>query len=282
MMIQLPSGTVAYDDSGDGDPVLLVHATLHDRSDYDEVARELARSHRVLALDWPGHGESPRAPKPESAALFGQILTEFVDALQLVNLVIVGNSVGGFAACQVALDRPTSVAGLVLVQGSGFAPRTRAIRAFCRLQGSRWAVRAFLRVQVPRYMRARTPRDREIVRRVVARSRTAEGSRVAASLWRSFNDPRHDLRQRGRDIEAPTLVTWGSLDKNLNIAWGRAIERTIPDTRFVDMATGHLPFSSDPRGWCDLVAPFIAHVQSAPSSERDIEYGNQPMVPGSP
>jgi pimeloyl-ACP methyl ester carboxylesterase len=59
-------GTVSYTDEGSGPPIVLLHAALHDRTDYAPVAASLAQGRRVLALDWPGHGESPRR-KPRCA-----------------------------------------------------------------------------------------------------------------------------------------------------------------------------------------------------------------------
>jgi pimeloyl-ACP methyl ester carboxylesterase len=268
--IQLPAGAVAYDDIGHGPVVVLLHATLHDRSDYQHVAAALAATNRVIAIDWPGHGESPLPDDPASlsAVGLGDVLVQFVHALDLAGIVLVANSVGGYAACHLALTAPGRVAGLVIVQGSGFVPQTRVIRAFCKLQGHPGTIRALFRVQVPRYMSPRTDHDTQIVERVVDRSKTKPGAEVAAAIWRSFNDPRHDLRARAAQITAPTLVTWGVRDKNLKVEWGRAIHDTIPGSTWVEMDTGHLPFTSDLDGWLGIVGPFIAdaHERNAATS----------------
>ncbi len=56
--IQTRAGRVAYRESGSGPTVLLLHATLHDRHDYDPIVDALARRYRTIAVDWPGHGDS--------------------------------------------------------------------------------------------------------------------------------------------------------------------------------------------------------------------------------
>ncbi|WP_405181094.1 alpha/beta hydrolase [Nocardia sp. NBC_01377] len=268
--IELSTGPVSYSDDGSGPAVVLLHATLHDRTDYDAVAAALASTNRVIALDWPGHGASPSPPAPlrETAVLYGEVLEEFVLALGLQRVVVVGNSVGGYAACSLALTHPERVAGLVIAQGSGFVPPTPLIKAFCRLQGRPWAVRMGFRHSVPRYMAPRSVHDEQIVESVIARSQTREGSRTAANLWASFNDSRQDLRARAVDITAPTLITWGMLDKSLKVQWGKAIHTAIPHSTWVEMDTGHVPFASDTAAWLSIVAPFIAETHAATSKHQ--------------
>ncbi len=101
-------GTVSYTDAGDGPPVLLLHANLHDGTDYVPVLDGLTRGRRVIAVDWPGHGSSPAPDTMLGAPEFGDLAIEFVDALDLSNLVIIGNSVGGYAACRTHSNGPTA------------------------------------------------------------------------------------------------------------------------------------------------------------------------------
>ena len=62
--MQTSLGMVSYTDVGSGPPVVLLHAALHDRTDFAPVTEALATGRRVLALDWPGHGESPLPATP--------------------------------------------------------------------------------------------------------------------------------------------------------------------------------------------------------------------------
>jgi pimeloyl-ACP methyl ester carboxylesterase len=125
-------GPVSYTDQGRGPAVLLLHAALHDRTDYDAVRDSLLQRHRVLAVDWPGHGESPSPDKPLTAVQFGDLAIEFVDRLELSNLVVIGNSVGGYAACRLAIERREHIAGVVLVNTGGFTDHNAATRGSVR------------------------------------------------------------------------------------------------------------------------------------------------------
>jgi len=255
-------GTVSYTDDGQGPPALLLHAALHDRTDYDVVRDSLLQHHRVLAVDWPGHGESPSPDAPLTAVQFGDLAVEFVDRLDLTNLVVIGNSVGGYAASRLAIERQERIAGVVLVNTGGFTEHNAATRAFCALMGRPEIVRLMFPAFVRAYMHARTAGDRAIVRRVVARGRTLDGARTAAALWRSFTEPGHDLRQAASAITAPVLITWGTKDVSAPRRWGDQVASAIPGSRFETFPTGHVVFASEPGTWLATVQPFVASVQS--------------------
>ena len=93
-MVETRVGKVAYSDVGEGPAVVLLHATLHDRHDFDPIVERLQRDYRVIALDWPGHGESPAPSQPPTAALYADVLADVVAALDLPPAAFVGNSVG--------------------------------------------------------------------------------------------------------------------------------------------------------------------------------------------
>jgi pimeloyl-ACP methyl ester carboxylesterase len=256
--MQTSFGTVSYTDDGVGPPVLLLHAALHDRSDFEPVHSAFTRGRRVFALDWPGHGASPMPAEPLRAVQFGDLVVEFADRLDLRNVVVIGNSVGGYAACRLELDRPDRVAGIVLVNTGGFTPHNPATRVLCRrVLGRPAVVKALFPVFVRAYMKATTPHDRAIVRRVVARARTTDGANVAATLWRSFTDPGHDLRTRAADITAPVLITWGAADPTAPLRWGTLVADSIFGAALETFPTGHVVFSSAPTEWLTRVIPFV-------------------------
>jgi pimeloyl-ACP methyl ester carboxylesterase len=259
--LQARTGTVAYSDTGNGRPVVLLHATLHDRHDFDPVVGPLARDHRVIAVDWPGHGESGPVDGV-TGPLLADVLEDIVDQLGLNSAVFVGNSVGGSAAARLAITRPNTVAGLVLVNTGGFVPNNLVTNAFCRLMGTPTITRRMLPRIVPAYMRARTAADDRIVRKAVARARTRDGAATAASLWRSFATPEYDLRPRAHHITAPTLVVWGAKDPTLSLRVGRATHEAIAGSELAVLQTGHVVFSSDPDGFLAVVEPFLRRLDA--------------------
>ncbi|MCV7298720.1 alpha/beta fold hydrolase [Mycobacterium barrassiae] len=254
---QTSLAAVSYTDEGSGPPILLLHAALHDHTDFDPVRASLGQGRRVLTLDWPGHGASPPPPEPLRAVEFGDLLVEFADLLDLRGLVVVGNSVGGYAACRLALERPERVSGVVLVNTGGFTPHSVFTRFFCAVMGRPAVVRAAFPAFVRAYTRAKNSADAAVVRRVVDRARTPDGAKIAAALWKSFTEPGHDLRTRASGIAAPVLITWGAEDLTAPARWGRAVAAAIPGSSFETFPTGHVAFSSAPAAWLNTVLPFV-------------------------
>jgi pimeloyl-ACP methyl ester carboxylesterase len=268
--VQTRTGAVRVSEQGSGPPVLLLHATLHDRRDFDPIVPALARDYRVIELDWPGHGESPAPPAPlqPSAMLFADVLEDLVRAMDLPPALLIGNSVGGFAAARLAITHPDRVSGLVLVDSGGFIPANPLIRGFCRIMGTP----AFARVALPRfvrsYMKAKTQSDREIQARAIARAKTTAGIATAAALWRSFAAEEYDLRPRAGELSAPTLIIWGAKDTAIPLRAGRATLAALPGSRLEVLDTGHVVFSSEPEAFLSLVEPFMKRASHPGSHAR--------------
>jgi len=266
--IQTRAGRVAYHESGSGPTVLLLHATLHDRHDYDPIVEALARRYRTIAVDWPGHGDSDPidAPLEAGAPLFADVLEDVVDALGLSRVVLIGNSVGGYAAARLAINRPDCVAGLILVNSGGFVRWNWLTRATCRILGTPSVFRRIAPPLVRGYMKSRTDSDREISERVIAAAKTAQGTRTATGLWRSFATPGHDLRSRAAELSAPTLIVWGKKDMLTPLSAGRATHDAIRGSRLEILDTGHVVFSSDPEAFLAVAEPFLESVSRREST----------------
>ena len=110
-------GAMAYLDSGDsGCPLLFLHGTGCDASDWMPVIERLPSAQRCIAPDFRGHGQSAVPTQPFTLAdLAGDVLY-LADFLGIQELVIVGHSLGGMVAMEVA-RRSSCVVGLVLLEG---------------------------------------------------------------------------------------------------------------------------------------------------------------------
>src|ERR1700738_2175745 len=274
------TGEGAFFQTGAGRPGVPLHATPPDRHDLVPIVEALARRRRVVAVDWPGHGESQSADSV-TGPLLADGLDGSVDALNLEDIVLIGSSVGGSAAARLAITRPELVRGLVWVNTGGFVPNTPFTAACCRLMGTEAVTRRVMPRFVGAYMKAQTPSDESIVARAVARARTADGVRTAASLWRSFATPGYDLRDRAHRITAPTLIIWGDRDPTLSPRIGRATQQATPGSALHVLHTGHVVFSSDPTGFLRVVEPFLEGVDRRPPrppADQTILGGGGPLA----
>jgi len=262
-LVDTPGGPVAVHRTGEGPAVVLLHANPGDSRDYAAVLPALAAELTVYAVDWPGYGDSPPPQPPSSATAMGyaDLVPQLVAGLGIERAAFIGNSVGGYAAASYALREPSRVSALVLVNSGGFVPLTPLTRAFIAAKGTE-RVTALLAGRFPRlYLRARNPFVHEILAREQARrDRARRGDRaciaVEAASWRSFADPRHDLRARTAGLTTPTLLVWGVRDPLLGRA-GRHARRAIPHARWHPLPTGHAPYAEAPEDFLAATLPFL-------------------------
>jgi pimeloyl-ACP methyl ester carboxylesterase len=255
-MLEISTGPLAYDERGEGNPIVLLSSGAHDRHDFDELRDLLPPRFHTIALDWPGHGESPPGTVPASAMRFADVAEEFVEAVAPGGAVVVGNSVGGFSAGRLAIRRPDLVKGLVLVDSGGFGGRPPQVRAFCALMSRPGFLRRIYPRFADRYMRPQGDADRRVRDVGIATTREDPGLRAVAELWRSFSSPEHDLRDGAPSISAPTLVVWGRRDPVIPLKLGKKAAATIPGAELVVLDTGHSPQVSDPGGFAAHLVPF--------------------------
>ena len=103
-----------YETAGEGSTVLLIHGLGSSVRDWEFQVGEMARSHRVIAFDVRGHGRSSRPPGPYSVAEFAQDAVALLRHLNAAPAHVVGLSMGGMIAFQMAVDSPESVRSLVI------------------------------------------------------------------------------------------------------------------------------------------------------------------------
>lgn len=273
-VLETSAGTVAYDvqggDGADGQgtagTVVMLPAGAHSRRDFDELRALLPSRFRTVAIDWPGHGDSPAPQGTCSAMRFADLAEEAVAELAPGGAIVLGNSVGGFAAARLAIRRPELVRGLVVLDGGGFAGRPPQTRLFCALMGGRGFLRRFYPTFSKLYMRPRSEADGLARAAAIATIREEPGLSAVAGLWRSFASPEHDLRQQAAAIATPTLVVWGKRDPVIPLRVGRRLAESIPGARLAVLETGHAPQVSDPAGLAAELVPFAeAALAAAPS-----------------
>lgn len=261
VMTQL--GRVAVTAQGAGPLLVLVPAAGRAAADFDPIVPSLARHHRVATLDWPGAGSSPPAERPHaaSALAFASVLADVVRELG-EPAVVVGHSVGGFAAARLAVDEPERVVGLVLVDALGFLPFGRFQRAFCAVKGVPRVTRAVEGTLARAQTIRRNAHTANVLARVDAAVAQPSFVEVTAALWRSFPQPESDLREAAKTIRCPTLVCWGWLDPVVPVVGAFRAARTVPGAQLSLFRTGHTPFVEDPAAFLRAVDPFLARITS--------------------
>ncbi|HEY2788860.1 MAG TPA: alpha/beta hydrolase [Gaiellales bacterium] len=258
-----------FETAGTGDPLVLVHAGICDSGMWDPQWRSLAGSHRLLRHDMRGYGRSALPPGPYSNA---RDLLEVMDAAGFGRAAIVGTSLGGRVALEVALAAPDRVSGLVLV-GSGLPGHewSQAVRDYGAAEDAAVArgdldaaAELNVRFWVDGPLRAETQVDAAVRDHVRAMQRRA--LELQAPVWEEADEELlvPDVGERLGEIRRRVLVLVGEVDQPDIHAIAARLVAGIPDAAFATIrAAAHLPSLERPEPFDRLVAAFLS--ASAPA-----------------
>ncbi|MEU7905019.1 alpha/beta fold hydrolase [Actinoplanes sp. NPDC049118] len=256
--VRTSAGPVVVHRSGAGPAVVLLHANPGDSRDFAAVLPALSALFTVYGVDWPGYGESPPPRPPSSATAMGYagLVPELLDALGIDDAAFIGNSVGGYCAVRFALEHPGRARALVLVNSGGFTRPTPPNRAFVRLKGTETVTRLLAGRLSRLYLRRRNRTVAEMLARDAARRDDPAAIAVEAAIWRSFNNPAHDLRAAAGGLTVATLLAWGTGDPLVGLD-GRRARRLLPHAAWCPLRTGHAPYAEAPESFLAVTLPFL-------------------------
>jgi pimeloyl-ACP methyl ester carboxylesterase len=263
--------------SGDREPVVLVHGLGGQWQNWLENIPRIAQERRVLAFDLPGFGLTPQTDGDVSIPGYGRFVDGFCAAVGLGEVAVVGNSMGGYIAAEVAIQFPSRVSRLVLVSAAGISSAETA-RAPILIAGRIATAATTYGAMRFRQLAAR-PLSRHLSLAMVARHprllkadlayegfyKGAGKPGFAAALRASLD---YDFRQRLPDVRVPTLIVWGEKDAVIPARDANEFERLIPDSRKVVMRdTGHVPMAERPEAFNDVLLGFLAERGPAEAKE---------------
>lgn len=250
---------------GAGQPILCLHATGHGGRDYDGFAsRAMANRFEAISVDWPGHGASPDQPQgmTASAAAYAPLVEALVPALwpDGQKPIIIGNSIGGAAAIQLAAKRPDLVRALVLCNPGGLAPLNwigkayigHMVRFFRKgASGAPSFPAAFARYY-KNILKLGPSADQRA--RIVAAG--PEMAPLLVQAWESFRSPDADIRALVGRIACPVLYAWAKDDRIVSWRGSRKAALTAPNHQVRLFPGGHSPFLEVPHEFFDAFKSF--------------------------
>jgi pimeloyl-ACP methyl ester carboxylesterase len=265
----------------DARPVVLIHGlTACWQSWLEQIPRLAADGRRVIAIDLPGFGDSPMPRDDISISGYGRVVESLCDQLDLGQVVVVGHSMGGFTAAELAIQFPKRVERLVLEAAAGIS--TNDVQREPMLAGARLVAGVLARFAASSRALARRPRSRWVALNVAIRYPGRIPADFAYELLRHAGAEGflpaltaiidYDYRERLSQIECPTLVVWGDKDMLVPLADADEYARVIPSSRKVVFEdTGHSPMMERPQTFNDVLAEFLAQERSEQPSEGEIE-----------
>ncbi|HWD10611.1 MAG TPA: alpha/beta hydrolase [Solirubrobacteraceae bacterium] len=257
---------------GEGPPLVFVHGLSGCWQNWLEQVPVLAREHRVVTLDLPGFGSSPMPLGEISISRYARLLDGLLDQLGIDAAAVVGNSMGGFIAAELAIAYPQRVERVVLISAAGIStyadPRTaRALPTLRRGERILAASAAWLASRSDTV--ARRARLRQATLALVVRHPGRLPAPLAAEQLRAAGKPGfvqalqsildYDFRDRLPEIACPTLIVWGDGDRLINMRDAGVFLDLIPGSRLVIFEdTGHMAMLERPAPFNALLRGFLA------------------------
>jgi pimeloyl-ACP methyl ester carboxylesterase len=242
---------VTVDDRGEGRPFLLLHGGGGPQSvaGFAELLASRGPA-RVITPVHPGFGGTPRPDGLASIAGLAALYHELLDRLGLREVTVIGNSIGGWIAAELALLGSPRIRALVLADAAGIEVEGHPVTDIFPLSMDELARLSY---HDPAAFRIDPDAMTEAQRAGMAANRAA----LAVYAGTRMADP--SLRARLTAIGYPTLVAWGDADQIVDPDYGRAFATAIPGARFLLLpGTGHLPQLETPQLLFQAVWDFAA------------------------
>jgi pimeloyl-ACP methyl ester carboxylesterase len=266
---RLPQGTIRYREMGTGDPILLVHGFMVNSLLWRKVVPRLSGDFRVIAPDWPMGSH----PVPLGADLappaFARIVADFMEALDLRDVTLVGNDTGGGMCQVVAVNHPERLSRLVLTPSDAyenFPPSLfRPLKLIARVPGGVKAMIASLRPRPAQRLPntygwvSKRPIENRILDEWLAPARRDAGVRRDIAALLTGLHPRHTLAaaERFGEFDKPVLIAWAPEDKFFPFEHGERLAKEFPNARLERIEDSRTFVSEDqPERTAQLIADF--------------------------
>jgi pimeloyl-ACP methyl ester carboxylesterase len=283
--IELHGHPVSYRLAGSGPVLVLIHGITSSSRTWERVLPALADHFTVLAPDLLGHGESAKPRGDYSLGAYASGVRDLMVALGHPRATVVGHSLGGGIAMQLAYQFPERVERLALVSSGGLGREVNLMLRAATLPGSEYVLPLLCAPALADAVRA------------VGRVMGAIGLRPGADLTgmlegfaslsavdarRAFlHTARSIIDLGGQRVSArdrlylaagmPTLIVWGENDPMIPAAHGRAAHAEMPGSRLeVFPGAGHFPFNDDPLRFVHVLRDFVGSTEPAVHDEAHV------------
>lgn len=287
----------AYRKLGSGPVVLLLHGIGDNSDGWLPVMRHLAEHHTVIAPDLLGHGRSAKPRADYSVAAFANGMRDLLDVFGIERATVVGHSLGGGVAAQLAYQYPERVERLVLVATGGVgrevSPILRAASApyaETLMPALLWGPNRHLArvaTEILRRLPVDLARDADNLMRVFDGLPDAASRRAFTLTLRAVVDPKGQLvTMLDRAYLAdriPLLLVWGDRDGIIPVAHAHRAHAEVPGSRLsIYPGAGHFPHHHDPERFVAEVVEFISSTRPAlhdPGRRRRMLRRGKPASP---
>ncbi|MBD3173762.1 MAG: alpha/beta fold hydrolase [Armatimonadia bacterium] len=245
-------------DEGSGTPVLFLHGIFGSPENWGETAEQLVGKYRMIRLEFPIFSTAPRKCNVNTLTTY---VEQFLQESDMEPPVVVGNSLGGHVALDLALRRPDLVRALTLTGSSGLFERGFE-KGVPRHPDRDWIADRLGHSIFYDPGKLTDEMVDEAMDVLESRENRLRLIRIAASAKRS------NLAEELHQVSVPTLLVWGRQDRVTPLEVAEQFEDSIPRARLVLVdECGHAPMLEQPRAFTMALEEFLGDLERVPEDE---------------
>jgi len=269
--IQVNDVLVHYRDEGnraDTTPIVLIHGTAASLHTWEAWVKELKQTHRVISMDLPAYGlTGPNKTGDYSQEYYAQFIHTFLKKLDVKKCILGGNSLGGAIAWRYALNYPTEVSKLILIDAAGYPMESKSIPVAFQLAGMP-VLKNLFKYVTPRFIveksienvyADKTKVEPELVDRYFNLALRAGNRQAFIERMSTFKTLLNDSTYlQIKNIKTATLILWGDKDLLIPLTVAENFHADLPnDTLVVLKNLGHTPMEENPKQSLQVLINFL-------------------------
>ncbi|MDP3387296.1 MAG: alpha/beta hydrolase [Eubacteriales bacterium] len=251
MVIEIQNLKINYFQEGHGQDVLILHGWGCNIQTVMPIFNLVKHHFRATAVDLPGFGDSSTPQEPYDSYDYASLIKQFIDTLELKEVVLIGHSHGGRISIILSSQYPKLIDKLILIDSAGIVPK-RSIKYFIKV----YSFKALKKL----YLMFNSGEDQSQALEKFYKKHGSEDYRQSNGVMRQtmvkvIND---DLSHLLKKIETPTLLVWGEKDDATPLSDGRFMEQEISDSGLVIIkGAGHYSYIDDYQTFKLVIGSFL-------------------------
>jgi pimeloyl-ACP methyl ester carboxylesterase len=243
--------------------VVLIHGFLSSTISFRQLLPDLTKEYKVIALDLPGFGRSEKSKSfIYKLCNYGQLIIDFLDKLNIQNVILIGHSMGGQICMHAAKKAPNRIQKLILLGCCSYVKRAnRSLIACSYLPLFTWGMRSWIQKKDVKQNLLSVMHDSKLVTQemIDGYSKPISEAAFIHSLIRLLRHREGDMSSEELgEITQPVLMIWGKEDKVIPVKTGYRLKRDLPNAELIVYEKcGHLVMEEKPKEITSEIIRFI-------------------------
>lgn len=227
MQVKINNWNINYEVMGEGNPVILLHGWLANLETMKPLANNLSQNFKVYLVDIVGFGKSDLPEKPLNTNDFGDFLKQFIDELKIENPILIGHSNGGRMIINSVGRKIVKPKKVILIDSAGIKPK-RKLSYYIKI--AFYKTGKFFLNLLPNTKKIKEFKEK-LYNSVGSSDYKASAAVLKETMKIILNE---DQSKYLPEINVPTLLFWGSLDKDTPISDAKKMEKLIPNCGLIE------------------------------------------------